>query len=686
MSSNKVPSINVDEFIDEEVDEEDLAEEVDSARSQPAVEITDDQIVADLWEVFNSIDKNQDGVITFMELKIMLKRLGQYNSDAEVLSMIKNIAGDNDLVDFSCFLRAFMDPYRDSVLNGSDEEMDRKVFEIFDVNKDGMIEEIKEIIHEYCMGDLAEDFTEDRIVDMLHLLDTNFDGVIDFKENPSEIVLSDRLNTDHHRGRSSRGRRLSVCVVDPSEANKASNHEMLRNIFNIFDRDNDGVIRHAELKLILNDLGYNLSIQEVDEIINNSGANGCITFEEFMDLMMMDEMDEDEDHSQGKILGIDEHIPFILTNEANDSSCENSFVFPADVEDEDISHERFHHHPSLSGHGSNRVIDKSYSKRVLLKKNHQEPPSPPSSIHLTTTSNTTTTTFSHPQTPSHSPTSTMKQKTCFFPDLSPPRNQNNSGSPTTKNNQVVPFDQVFSQQQQQQPPTSPTASTRPRSNSSGSSPSHSPPTRENELYKASFITRLPAISSNEDHQKKKNPNLLDALKKRLSIFGNINNSNNNNNRLEVLNSPNTKLPLLDSINTRARRNSSPVVPLGSNNEKHGKLMPLGASRNRKSSSQNGIDPKKQYSSSLNTSSYFSQRYSSTDYGTLHTKDQLREAFQLFDSNNDGLVSKEEMKNVFSKIGLVTIMSDEELEQLFKIVDSDNDGNINFDEFVELFLL
>lgn len=205
MSSNKVPSINVDEFIDEEVDEEDLAEEVDSARSQPAVEITDDQIVADLWEVFNSIDKNQDGVITFMELKIMLKRLGQYNSDAEVLSMIKNIAGDNDLVDFSCFLRAFMDPYRDSVLNGSDEEMDRKVFEIFDVNKDGMIEvskseadfpnfnctqievcasflntkpkcggeiiltlflqEIKEIIHEYCMGDLAEDFTEDRIVE-----------------------------------------------------------------------------------------------------------------------------------------------------------------------------------------------------------------------------------------------------------------------------------------------------------------------------------------------------------------------------------------------------------------------------------------------------------------------------------------------------------------------------------------
>ncbi|KAG2377866.1 hypothetical protein C9374_008951 [Naegleria lovaniensis] len=182
MTSKTPLSINVDEFIDEEVEEEDLAEEVVSARSQPAVEITDDQIVADLWEVFNSIDKNQDGVITFMELKIMLKRLGQYNSDAEVLSMIKNIAGDNDLVDFSSFLRAFMDSYRDSVLNGSDEEMDRKVFEIFDVNKDGMIEEIKEIIHEYCMGDLAEDFTEDRIVDMLHLLDTNFDGVIDFKE------------------------------------------------------------------------------------------------------------------------------------------------------------------------------------------------------------------------------------------------------------------------------------------------------------------------------------------------------------------------------------------------------------------------------------------------------------------------------------------------------------------------
>src|SRR3989338_607813 len=121
-------------------DDDEVVEEVITEKSPAPVTISDAQIISDMWEVFNSIDKNQDGVITFMELNIMLKRLGQFNSDAEVQSMIKNVAENNDLVDFQNFVRVFMDSYRDSVLNGSDEEMDRKVFEIFDVNKDGMIE------------------------------------------------------------------------------------------------------------------------------------------------------------------------------------------------------------------------------------------------------------------------------------------------------------------------------------------------------------------------------------------------------------------------------------------------------------------------------------------------------------------------------------------------------------------
>ena len=129
-----------DDILEEELEIDDDDESTIESRPVASVSLTDEQIVSDLWEVFSSIDKNQDGVITFMELKIMLKRLGQFNSDSEVQTMIKNIAGENDLVDFSSFVREFMDSYRDSVLNGSDEEMDRKVFEIFDLNKDGSIE------------------------------------------------------------------------------------------------------------------------------------------------------------------------------------------------------------------------------------------------------------------------------------------------------------------------------------------------------------------------------------------------------------------------------------------------------------------------------------------------------------------------------------------------------------------
>ncbi|KAG2377867.1 hypothetical protein C9374_008952 [Naegleria lovaniensis] len=424
-------------------------------------------------------------------------------------------------------------------------------------------------------------------------------------------------------------------------------------------------------------------MQEVDEIINHSGSNGHITFEEFIDLMMMDEAksESDEEDQNTKVFGIDEHIPFIVTDQVHDSSLENGFVFPAYVEDDEISHETFHRTSCKSANEKNRMIDKSYSKRALSKKSilleNQDAPSayssPTSNITVPSSHSTISTT------PTASPTN--KSKNCLFPDISPPRNiVHNSSNSTPKSssprsNECHVLDQVFVSQ-----PSSPT---RPRSISTGgSSPTPRSPTRENELYKASLVTRLPAIPSNNDQQGK-GSNLLDALKKRLSIFSNNNNSNN---RLDVLSTPHSKLPPILDVSTRARRNSSPVVPLGANEKPNGKLMPLASTRNRKASSQNGIDPKKQYSSSLNTSSYFSQRYSSTDYGTLHTREQLREAFQLFDSNNDGLVSKEEMKIVFSKIGLVTIMSDEELDQLFKIVDSDNDSNINFDEFVELFLL
>ena len=61
--------------------------------------------------------------------------------------------------------------------------------------------------------------------------------------------------------------------------------------------------------------------------------------------------------------------------------------------------------------------------------------------------------------------------------------------------------------------------------------------------------------------------------------------------------------------------------------------------------------------------------------------QLIEMFEVFDRNGDGLLSKDEIKNLFDSIN--EEISDEILEEFIKEADLDNDGKINFQEFVNL---
>ena len=61
--------------------------------------------------------------------------------------------------------------------------------------------------------------------------------------------------------------------------------------------------------------------------------------------------------------------------------------------------------------------------------------------------------------------------------------------------------------------------------------------------------------------------------------------------------------------------------------------------------------------------------------------QLIEMFEVFDRDGDGLLSKDEIKNLFDSIN--EEISDEILEEFIKEADLDNDGKINFQEFVNL---
>lgn len=60
---------------------------------------------------------------------------------------------------------------------------------------------------------------------------------------------------------------------------------------------------------------------------------------------------------------------------------------------------------------------------------------------------------------------------------------------------------------------------------------------------------------------------------------------------------------------------------------------------------------------------------------------LRQAFEVFDTNGDGVISREELKAMMLNLG--EDLSDRDIDSMIKAVDTDGDGMVNFEEFVNL---
>ncbi|XP_014224657.1 calmodulin-A-like isoform X2 [Trichogramma pretiosum] len=63
------------------------------------------------------------------------------------------------------------------------------------------------------------------------------------------------------------------------------------------------------------------------------------------------------------------------------------------------------------------------------------------------------------------------------------------------------------------------------------------------------------------------------------------------------------------------------------------------------------------------------------------EDELREAFRVFDKNNDGLISSVELRHVMTNLG--EKLSEEEVDDMIKEADLDGDGMVNYEEFVTI---
>ena len=58
---------------------------------------------------------------------------------------------------------------------------------------------------------------------------------------------------------------------------------------------------------------------------------------------------------------------------------------------------------------------------------------------------------------------------------------------------------------------------------------------------------------------------------------------------------------------------------------------------------------------------------------------MKEAFEVFDADGDGLISKREVREVYRKLG--ETISDEVLTEMLNQVDLNQDGQISFEEFI-----
>eukprot|EP00299_Pterocystis_sp_00344_P018021 c900_g1_i1.p1 GENE.c900_g1_i1~~c900_g1_i1.p1 ORF type:complete len:184 (+),score=48.00 c900_g1_i1:45-554(+) len=130
-------------------------------------------------------------------------------------------------------------------------------FSLFDKDGNGKIEaeELQAVLN-HISGNVH--YKLEDVMKMIQLVDNNSDGEIDFVEFVGLMTRSYK-----------------------------SEREEIRDLFNVFDGDRDGVITAEEITVVLNGLGQTISTDEINLITRyvNIEDKGTISFEGFCKMM-----------------------------------------------------------------------------------------------------------------------------------------------------------------------------------------------------------------------------------------------------------------------------------------------------------------------------------------------------------------------------------------------------------------
>ncbi|KAH0565166.1 hypothetical protein GP486_001444 [Trichoglossum hirsutum] len=66
-----------------------------------------------------------------------------------------------------------------------------------------------------------------------------------------------------------------------------------------------------------------------------------------------------------------------------------------------------------------------------------------------------------------------------------------------------------------------------------------------------------------------------------------------------------------------------------------------------------------------------------------SEEEIREAFKVFDRDNNGFISAAELRHVMTSIG--EKLTDDEVDEMIREADQDGDGRIDYNEFVQLMM-